>query len=67
MLVAECTGRLSRYVRPELRLSLLVSILEQLLSAPESDVRLAATQNFALLLFQDTNFESYTVAISLLF
>ncbi|HLD77855.1 MAG TPA: hypothetical protein VJB16_02390, partial [archaeon] len=50
VLVAESCGRLAPFVRPELRPSLILSILSQLLEDASPVVRQAVSKNFALLI-----------------
>ena len=55
ILVADSCSALAPYVRPELRSSLMFSILQQLISDSSPDVRIAVSKNLAVLLtyFED--------------
>ncbi|MQL79844.1 hypothetical protein Taro_012293, partial [Colocasia esculenta] len=50
MLVAQSCGELAEFVRPEIRDSLILSIVQQLVEDPAAVVRQAAAHNLALLL-----------------
>lgn len=59
MLVAQSCGELAVYVRPEIRDSLILSIVQQLVEDSATVVREAATHNLALLLSLFPNQEKY--------
>lgn len=50
LLVAQSCGELADFVRPEIRDSLILSIVQQLIEDPATVVREAAAHNLALLL-----------------
>ena len=50
LLVAQSCGELAEFVRPEIRDSLILSIVQQLVEDPATVVREAAAHNLALLL-----------------
>ncbi|KAK3160930.1 hypothetical protein QOZ80_1BG0068410 [Eleusine coracana subsp. coracana] len=59
LLVAQSCGELAVYVRPEIRDSLILSIVQQLVEDPATVVREAATHNLALLLPLFPNLDKY--------
>lgn len=59
MLVAQSCGELAVYVRPEIRDSLILSIVQQLVEDAAMVVREAATHNLALLLPLFPNLDKY--------
>lgn len=59
MLVAQSCGELAVYVRPEIRDSLILSIVQQLVEDAATVVREAATHNLALLLPMFPNLDKY--------
>ena len=59
MLVAQSCGELAVYVRPEIRDSLILSIVQQLVEDAATVVREAATHNLALLLPLFPNTDKY--------
>ncbi|CAH2072626.1 unnamed protein product [Thlaspi arvense] len=59
LLVAQSCGELAEYVRPEIRDSLILSIVQQLLEDPATVVREAAAHNLALLLPLFPNTDKY--------
>ena len=59
MLVAQSCGELAVYVRPEIRDSLILSIVQQLVEDSATVVREAATHNLALLLPLFPNLDKY--------
>ena len=50
LLVAQSCGELAEFVRPEIRDSLILSIVQQLIEDSATIVREAAAHNFAMLL-----------------
>ncbi|CAI9110642.1 OLC1v1010704C1 [Oldenlandia corymbosa var. corymbosa] len=59
LLVAQSCGELAEYVRPEIRDSLILSIVQQLIEDPAIVVREAAAHNLALLLPLFPNMDKY--------
>ncbi|GAA0139144.1 hypothetical protein LIER_00753 [Lithospermum erythrorhizon] len=59
LLVAQSCGELVEYVRPEIRDSLILSIVQQLIEDPATVVREAAAHNLALLLPLFPNLDKY--------
>lgn len=59
LLVAQSCGQLAEYVRPEIRDSLILSIVQQLLEDSATVVREAAAHNLALLLPFFPNTDKY--------
>ncbi|KAL0461994.1 UNVERIFIED_CONTAM: RAB11-binding protein RELCH [Sesamum latifolium] len=59
VLVAQSCGELAEFVRPEIRDSLILSIVQQLIEDSATVVREAAAHNLALLLPQFPNMEKY--------
>lgn len=59
LLVAQSCGELAEFVRPEIRDSLILSIVQQLIEDSATVVREAAAQNLALLLPRCPNVEKY--------
>lgn len=59
LLVAQSCGELAEYVRPEIRDSLILSIVQQLLEDSATVVREAAAHNLALLLPLFPNTDKY--------
>lgn len=59
LLVASSCGQLARYVRPEMRTSLILSIVQQLVEDSAAAVRGAVVQNLARLLPLFPDFEKY--------
>ncbi|VAH60790.1 unnamed protein product [Triticum turgidum subsp. durum] len=67
LLVAQSCGELAIYVRPEIRDSLILSIVQQLVEDSATVVREAATHNLALLLPLFPNMDKYYKVEELLF
>ncbi|XP_071679532.1 uncharacterized protein [Lolium perenne] len=67
LLVAQSCGELAVYVRPEIRDSLILSIVQQLVEDSATVVREAATHNLALLLPLFPNMDKYYKVEELLF
>ncbi|CAM0881248.1 unnamed protein product [Alopecurus aequalis] len=67
LLVAQSCGELAVYVRPEIRDSLILSIVQQLVEDAATVVREAATHNLALLLPLFPNMDKYYKVEELLF
>jgi len=67
LLVAQSCGELAVYVRPEIRDSLILSIVQQLVEDAATVVREAATHNLALLLPLFPNMDKYYKVQELLF
>ncbi|GJN40239.1 hypothetical protein PR202_gb29424 [Eleusine coracana subsp. coracana] len=67
LLVAQSCGELAVYVRPEIRDSLILSIVQQLVEDPATVVREAATHNLALLLPLFPNLDKYHKVEELMF
>lgn len=59
LLVAQSCGELAGFVRPEIRDSLILSIVQQLIEDSATVVREAAAHNLALLLPLFPNMEKY--------
>ena len=59
LLVAQSCGELAEYVRPEIRDSLILSIIQQLIEDSATVVREAAAHNLALLLPLFLNTDKY--------
>lgn len=59
LLVAQSCGELGEFVRPEIRDSLILSIVQQLIEDPATVVREAAAHNLALLLPLFPNIDKY--------
>ena len=59
LLVAQSCGELAEFVRPEIRDSLILSIVQQLIEDPAIVVREAAAHNLALLLPLFPNMDKY--------
>lgn len=59
LLVAQSCGELAEFVRPEIRTSLILSIVQQLVEDPAAVVREAAAHNLALLLPLFPNMDKY--------
>lgn len=59
LLVAQSCGELAEYVRPEIRDSLILSIVQQLIEDSATVVREAAAHNLALLLPLFPNTDKY--------
>ncbi|XP_078428527.1 HEAT repeat-containing protein isoform X2 [Wolffia australiana] len=59
LLVAQSCGQLAEFVRPEIRDSLILSIVQQLVEDPSAIVRQAASHNLALLLPCFPNVDKY--------
>uniref|UniRef100_A0A0D9V1J2 LisH domain-containing protein n=1 Tax=Leersia perrieri TaxID=77586 RepID=A0A0D9V1J2_9ORYZ len=67
LLVAQSCGELAVYVRPEIRDSLILSIVQQLVEDSATVVREAATHNLALLLSLFPNLDKYYKVEELMF
>ncbi|CAO2208274.1 unnamed protein product [Urochloa humidicola] len=67
LLVAQSCGELAVYVRPEIRDSLILSIVQQLVEDAATVVREAATHNLALLLPLFPNLDKYYKVEELMF
>ncbi|AQK91708.1 HEAT repeat-containing protein [Zea mays] len=67
LLVAQSCGELAVYVRPEIRDSLILSIVQQLVEDAATVVREAATHNLALLLPMFPNLDKYYKVEELMF
>ncbi|CAL4956424.1 unnamed protein product [Urochloa decumbens] len=67
LLVAQSCGELAVYVRPEIRDSLILSIVQQLVEDAATVVREAATHNVALLLPLFPNLDKYCKVEELMF
>ncbi|CAO2183867.1 unnamed protein product [Urochloa humidicola] len=67
LLVAQSCGELAIYVRPEIRDSLILSIVQQLVEDAATVVREAATHNLALLLPLFPNLDKYYKVEELMF
>ncbi|KAG2710751.1 hypothetical protein I3843_04G042100 [Carya illinoinensis] len=67
LLVAQSCGELAEFVRPEIRDSLILSIVQQLIEDSATVVREAAAQNLALLLPRCPNVEKYFKVEELMF
>uniref|UniRef100_A0A7N1A0P1 HEAT repeat-containing protein n=1 Tax=Kalanchoe fedtschenkoi TaxID=63787 RepID=A0A7N1A0P1_KALFE len=67
LLVAQSCGQLAEYVRPEIRDSLILSIVQQLLEDSATVVREAAAHNLALLLPLFPNTDKYFKVEELMF
>ncbi|KAG8051820.1 hypothetical protein GUJ93_ZPchr0001g30925 [Zizania palustris] len=67
LLVAQSCGELAEYVRPEIRDSLILSIVQQLVEDSATVVREAATHNLALLLPLFPNQDKYYKVEDLMF
>ncbi|KAL9671899.1 hypothetical protein QQ045_009472 [Rhodiola kirilowii] len=67
LLVAQSCGQLAEYVRPEIRDSLILSIVQQLLEDPATVVREAAAHNLAMLLPLFPNTDKYFKVEELMF
>nr|CAB3502343.1 unnamed protein product [Digitaria exilis] len=67
LLVAQSCGELAVYVRPEIRDSLILSIVQQLIEDPATVVREAATHNLSLLLPLFPNLDKYCKVEELMF
>lgn len=67
LLVAQSCGELAVYVRPEIRDSLILSIVQQLVEDAATVVREAATHNLALLLPLFLNLDKYYKVEELMF
>ncbi|KAJ4808089.1 LisH domain and HEAT repeat-containing protein KIAA1468 [Rhynchospora pubera] len=67
LLVAQSCGELAGYVRPEIRDSLILSIVQQLVEDTATVVREAAAHNLALLLPLFPNFDKYFKVEELMF
>ncbi|KAF0917240.1 hypothetical protein E2562_017130 [Oryza meyeriana var. granulata] len=67
LLVAQSCGELAIYVRPEIRDSLILSIVQQLVEDSATVVREAATHNLALLLPLFPNLDKYYKVEELMF
>lgn len=59
MLVAQSCGELAEFVQPEIRDSLILSIVQQLIEDSATVVREAATHNLAMLLPLFPNLDKY--------
>lgn len=59
LLVAQSCGELAEFVHPEIRDSLILSILQQLVEDSATVVRAASARNLALLLPLFPNFDKY--------
>lgn len=59
LLVAQSCGELAEFVRPEIRTSLILSIVQQLVEDPAAVVREAAAHNLAVLLPLFPNMDKY--------
>ncbi|PIA33417.1 hypothetical protein AQUCO_04100089v1 [Aquilegia coerulea] len=67
LLVAQSCGELAEFVRPEIRDSLILSIVQQLIEDSATVVREAAAHNLALLLPQFPNMDKYFKVEELMF
>lgn len=67
LLVAQSCGELAEFVRPEIRTSLILSIVQQLVEDPAAVVREAAAHNLALLLPLFPNMDKYFKVEDLMF
>ncbi|KAJ4960017.1 hypothetical protein NE237_019927 [Protea cynaroides] len=67
LLVAQSCGELAEFVRPEIRDSLILSIMQQLVEDPATVVREAAAHNLALLLPLFLNVDKYFKVEELMF
>ncbi|CAA7410447.1 unnamed protein product [Spirodela intermedia] len=67
LLVAQSCGELAEFVRPEIRDSLILSIVQQLVEDPAGVVRQAAAHNLALLLPCFPNVDKYFKVEELMF
>ncbi|XP_021763619.1 lisH domain and HEAT repeat-containing protein KIAA1468 homolog [Chenopodium quinoa] len=67
LLVAQSCGELAEFVRPEIRDSLILSIVQQLVEDSATVVREAAAHNLALLLLHFPNTEKYFKVEELMF
>lgn len=67
LLVAQSCGELAEFVRPEIRDSLILSIVQQLIEDSATIVREAAAQNLALLLRLFPNMDKYFKVEELMF
>lgn len=67
LLVAQSCGELAEFVRPEIRTSLILSIVQQLVEDPAAVVREAAAHNLAVLLPLFPNMDKYFKVEELMF